>query len=344
LEIARNIDDPATLAEALGALWLADRRPEAAAERFRLATEMADIARRLGDRALEFRAARASFLSSSEVGDMAGADAALTTCTRLADALGEPVLRWQASYLHINRAWSAGLFNELEGLCEETRRLGELSGQPDHLGHSFGPLGLLRTLQGRPDEAAELEAAVLEQLPGAVAYSAALAWALAEAGRPDEARAIVAQIAQPGFDAMHDDYLRLISVCILARACVRLEEIAYAHELYDLLSPHESVLVVVQTVWFGPVSHDLGLLATAIGRYDEAEGHFARAEEVQERIGARGTLVHTRLEWARMLLRRGRGEDTGRARALLEAARSGAQAAMLPIVEHRIDALLTEIS
>jgi tetratricopeptide (TPR) repeat protein len=219
-----------------------------------------------------------------------------------------------------------------------------LSGQPDHLGHSYGPLGLLRILQGRADETAELWTAILEQVPGADVYRAALAWSLADAGRRDEASAILAEFARPGFAAMHDNYVRLMSLCCLARACVRLEEIAYARELYDLLSPHHSVLVVSQTIWFGPVSHDIGLLATALGRYDEADGHFARAEEVQERIGARGTLVHTRLEWAHMLLRRGRGEDTERARALLQAARAGAHEAALPIVEHQIDALLTELS
>jgi hypothetical protein len=77
LDIARTVGDPAAFAEALGALWLANWRPEAAAERSRLATEVTDIARRLGDRALEFRAATAAFLSASETGEMVEADAAL---------------------------------------------------------------------------------------------------------------------------------------------------------------------------------------------------------------------------------------------------------------------------
>lgn len=96
---------------------------------------------------------------------MSEADAALAICSRLADELGQPSLRWRANYLRGNRAWSAGRFDELEAIHEETRRLGELSGQPDHLGHSFGALGGLRILQGRADEAAELEAAVLEGAP-----------------------------------------------------------------------------------------------------------------------------------------------------------------------------------
>jgi len=340
LDIARELDDPATLAEALDALWLADRRPEAAVERLRLAAEMADLARRLGDRALEFRAARALFLSCSEVGDMAGADSALSACTRLAGELGQPVLRWQASYLRINRAWSAGRFTDIEGLCEETRRLGAATGQPDHLGHSLGPLGLLRVVQGRPEEAAETWRSVLRQLPGGTVYAAGLAWALAESGAVDEAQSLVSELARSGVSALCDDYLRLFSLCALARACVRLRAVAYAEELYRLLSPHPAALVVAHTAWLGPVSHDLGLLATVLGRDAEADHHFAEAEEIQDRIGASGTLVHTRLEWARGLLRRGGVAELNRARTLLRSAKAGAVEAGLPIVERQIDALL----
>ncbi len=214
-----------------------------------------------------------------------------------------------------------------------------MAGQPDHLGHALGPLGLLRMLQGRPDEAADLWSAVLEQLPGADAYRTALAWALAEAGRHDEARSIVSDFARRSFGAIHDNYLRLFSLCVLARACVCLGEIGWARELYELLSPHHGVLVVTQTIWLGPVSHDLGLLATALSRYDEADGHFASAAQTQERIGARGTLMQTRLEWARMLLRRGEADDVERAGRLLEAARAGAADASLPITQRQIDAL-----
>jgi class 3 adenylate cyclase/tetratricopeptide (TPR) repeat protein len=344
VDIARRVDDPATLADALGALWVANWRPEAAAQRAQLAMEMTNIARRLGDRGLEFQAAAAAFLSASESGDMTSADSALAICIGLAEELDQPVLRWRANYLKGNRAWSSGRLGEVEGICEETLRLGERCGQPDHLGHAFGPLGALRVLQGRPEEAAELWSTVLDQLPGTAAYRTSLAWALADAGRVDEARTIVAEYASPSFAAIHDDYLRLWSLCVLARACVRLDEAVWAEDLYDLLAPNHAALVVAQTAWLGPVSHDLGLLATALRRYDDADGHFARAVEVQERLGAHGTLVHTRLEWARMLLRRGRADDRHRARTLLEAGRDGARGSGLPIIERRIEALLATLA
>jgi hypothetical protein len=91
------------------------------------------------------------------------------------------------------------------------------------------------------------------------------------------------------------------------------------------------------------VTHDLGLLATVLGRYDEAEEHFATAAEVQDRMGARATVVHTRLEWAHMLLRRGRPEDAPRARTLLEEAKAAAREVSIPAVEARIEQLLAQI-
>jgi hypothetical protein len=80
-----------------------------------------------------------------------------------------------------------------------------------------------------------------------------------------------------------------------------------------------------------------------LGRYDEADRHFADAVDFQERASTPGTLVHTRLEWARMLIRRGRPDDTSRARNLLEAAKEGALELNMPIMEGRIGQLLTEL-
>jgi hypothetical protein len=122
--------------------------------------------------------------------------------------------------------------------------------------------------------------------------------------------------------------------------CYRLEDAEIAGELYDVLLPYRSTTVNGQTTWIGPASHYLGLLATVLGRYDEAEEHFSDAVQRQDRMGAKGTVVHTRLAWATMLRRRNAPGDGSRARGLLEAAKSAAQAVGIPHVEARIDAML----
>jgi hypothetical protein len=110
------------------------------------------------------------------------------------------------------------------------------------------------------------------------------------------------------------------------------------------LIPFRSHIVNGQTTWIGPATHDLGLLASMLGRYDEAQTHFGEAIEVQDRMGARGTVVHTRLAWARMLLRRARRMDTPKARTLLAEAKTGARDVNIPAVEAHINELLTQLS
>jgi class 3 adenylate cyclase len=114
-----------------------------------------------------------------------------------------------------------------------------------------------------------------------------------------------------------------------------------AAEPYALMVPYRQSCVVVQTAWLGPVAHELGLLAATLGADAEADAHFAAAEAMQVRIGARATLIHTRLEWGRSLLRRRPGA-VDRAIPLLEAALFGARELGLDALEPRIAAVRAE--
>jgi predicted ATPase/class 3 adenylate cyclase len=343
LGIAREVDDPKTLAQVLAAFWFAAWGSTAQGEQASLAAELKQVAGRLGDRTLQFHAAFTVFHTASGEGDLERADEALSSCTRVVEELGQPALRWRVAALQAQRAMAAGGFDEAERCTTELLRWGEVTGQPDRLAYAHGPLSVVRILQGRHEEVEELMAPVIEQFPGAVNYPAVLAWALAEEGRNDEAKAIFDRLRPGGFAGVSRDYMRLMSLGLLSRACSRLEDPVVAAELYDLLLPSRTAIIASQTTWLGPVTHDLGLLATVLGRYDEADEHFAEAVELQDRIGARGTLVHSRIEWARMLLRRARPDDTVRIRTLLHEAKAGAREVGLPIIESRIDQLLAEI-
>src|SRR5437870_2427885 len=342
LGIARQLGDPQTLARALAALWFAAWGSTVEGERASIAAELNGVAGQLGDRMLAFHAGVALFLTASGAGDMELADHGLSGCVRIAEELGQPVLRWRASYLQAHRATATGRFDEVERWANEALRLGEVTGQPDSISLSHGSLGMLRILQGRYEEADGLIRPVIEQFPAA-AYSAMLAWSLAEQGRTDEARAILDRFRAGAFADVPRDYLRLVVLVFLARACSVLDDSVLAAELYELLLPSRAAMATGQTAWAGPVTHDLGLLATVMERYDEAEEHFAAAVEVQDRIGAQGMVVHTRLAWGRMLLRRAGTNDASRARTLLEEAKAGAREVKIPAIEARIDELLAQV-
>ena len=56
--------------------------------------------------------------------------------------------------------------------------------------------------------------------------------------------------------------------------------------LYELLAPVSGQLAVAGVVSYGSISSALGALATTLERYEEAEGHFETAAEIEERLGA----------------------------------------------------------
>jgi hypothetical protein len=340
LEVARRVGDTATLAQVLTAGCLAAWGSTDQTRQGVWAVELSDLLGQLGDRTLQFHASAAVFYSSTAHGDMERADAALAVCQRVAEDLGQPALRWRVTHLQTQWAMAGGRFHDVEGWADESLRLGEASGQPDALLYAHGPLAITRILEGRTQDGLALVTPVVEQAPRAV-YKGVHAWALADAGQIDEARAIIEQLrGAQAFADVPRDHHRPFTLCLCARTCSFLDDVAIAEELHDALLPFRSAMVNGQTIWWGPAAHDLGLLTAMLDRYGEAEAYFSDAVERQDRIGSRGTVVHARIDWAGMLRRRNGPGDLERARILLQEAKAGAQAVGIPAVEGRIDRML----
>jgi hypothetical protein len=315
--------------------------PIDSSERAHLLADLTHIAGHIGDPVLEFYVALARFLTGLQLGDMIAADQGLATCTHIAEDLGQPVLRWRAAYLRTQRAFVDGDVDEAERLAEEALRLGEAAGQSDAAG--FADVYMVRMLQGRIDEAIELARPVARRFAPTRAIVALFAWACVEGGLEHEARPIVAELRGEGFDALPRDYLWTTTLAMLSRACARLGDVSSAAELHLLLGPHHSTIVAAQSVWFGPLAYELGLLAATLGRIDEADGHFAEAVTTHDRLGVRGMLASTLLDWARTLLQRGTPGDVERAHRLLTRAQATAHDLGFHHVEQQALAVLEEI-
>jgi class 3 adenylate cyclase/tetratricopeptide (TPR) repeat protein len=341
LAIARRVGETSTLAEAVEAVWLAGRDPAAVGERAALAEELTGIAAQLDDPVRQFHAAFVAYMTASERGDLPGVDDALRRCDDLAREDGQPLLRWRAAYLHTHRAFMDGRLDEAERSAREALRFGEIAGQPDAT--AFSDIYLVRMLQGRVEEAFEL----VRHLDGSwtilPVFKALFAWACAEAGRSKEAEAILTQARQANFGGLRYDYLWLITLAFLSRACARLGDASTAEELYERLRPHHSAFATGQAVWLGPVAYDLGLLATLLGRHDDADAHFAEAVDIHRRVGVKGMLAHTHLAWARMLAGRRQPGDAERAREQLRHVQQTARQLGLNNIEDEAAALLREL-
>lgn len=89
----------------------------------------------------------------------------------------------------------------------------------------------------------------------------------------------------------------------------------------------------------GCASRPLGMLARALGRFDEAERHFEVALAADTRMGARPWVAETQLAYAALLLERGGSEDRRRAEALLDQACATAAELGMAAVTRRAEML-----
>jgi hypothetical protein len=338
--IARRAGDPATLASVLADCWYSTWHPTNLTERARAVDELVDLGRRLGDHRLQFDAGLGLFLTGLQLGDIRRADAGLESSARVANELGQPVLHWRVAHTAANRAMAVGDFDLAERLAAEGLAMGEACGQAVAAVYHRAGLVIIAALKG------DFERAVLTAEPfedRLLPFRVGTAWANAELGRCDEARRVISGLAEDGFAAVPKDHAWLTTLVFVARASHRLGfSDGLADELYTLLSPHRSETAVVPSAWLGPIAYDLGLCATALGRDDEADMHFAAAVDMQTAGGVEALLAQTYLAWAEMLLvRRGRTDDE-RARELLGKAVAIAHRLGQEHIERRIAARLQE--
>jgi uncharacterized protein HemY len=72
----------------------------------------------------------------------------------------------------------------------------------------------------------------------------------------------------------------------------------------------------------GSVGGYLGMLASTMQRWPDAEKHFEGALAANERMGLRTYVARTQYDYARMLLERAESGDADRAEALLASAQA----------------------
>ncbi len=92
-------------------------------------------------------------------------------------------------------------------------------------------------------------------------------------------------------------------------------DIPRATQLYELLRPYADRFTVVDRAQetYGSISRSLGLLATLLGRCDEAEVHFEAALDHHQRLASPPFVALTQAGYAQMLGARGGSGDEERA-------------------------------
>jgi tetratricopeptide (TPR) repeat protein len=314
LAVARRLGDGPTLGRVLLSRIAAIWEPGALAERRADAGELLALAANLGDPFLKVWAELYGFETAMEVGEVVEADRLLAEAQRTALEV-ERALRWFAEFPRAGRALFAGRLAEADALAREALEIGRATQPLNEFRIIYGVQRFeIRVEQDRADEL----------LPGLIEAAGTgnpesrgmLAQAYCELGRLQDAREVFDRLMAALPDVLPDPNW-IIAITRAASICAELGDRAAAVRLATLLAPFADRIAGNGVIWMGSVAHYLGVLATTLERFDEAESYLVAGDAVHERLQAPGWRARTRLARARLLLRRGQREDAKEARQLL---------------------------
>ena len=340
LALAHRLSDRRTLGYVLALRWSSTWAPTTVQDRFDSMTELADLAEEVGDPTLTFWARNWGLVAAIEKGDAVAEDEVRLALDLAAD-LGQPTLQWMATFQWACWLLLAGRIDDAESQANEAYQIAQAAGEPDRFRFYGTQLFFVRFEQGRLEEVVGLVERGAHRSGASPVTRAALALALCELSRHDEARALVTELADGVFADAHSHYLSLFGLTMVAAAVAALKERTLAKPIYEQLLPHGAVIPHSGLAAIGCLHHHLGSLASVVGLFRDAEIHFAGAAATHERVGAPAWLARTRLEWARMLLTRRETGDADRAGELLGQALTAARELGLGNVERRAVELLT---
>jgi class 3 adenylate cyclase/tetratricopeptide (TPR) repeat protein len=317
VEIARRLGDRTGLAQVLILRLFAIHNPYTLAQRLALTAEVAALASELGSSELAWHAALHRTCALLESGDVGGAERVLAEVERFAGELRQPFYTWFARIERTMFAVMRGA-SDAEAQVFATFELGTAGGQPDALAGFGAQLSMVRHNQGRHAELADVVRANMELMAHVPSWRAALARLYCEMDEFAEAREHVDILRANDFD--HPlNWTWGSYMANLSEAVCDLHDRSAAAVLYERLRPLADQVLAAVVGCAGSFALWCGMLAACLGRWDDAERHFADALAMNERLGARPYAVRTRRAWAAMLLDRGAPGDAARVQELIAA-------------------------
>jgi class 3 adenylate cyclase len=342
IEMARRLDDPAALAWGLYARHFVLFEPEYLEERHRIVTELLEAARTAGERDLAVEARGLLLIDLLEAGDVRGAREEIETFARGAAELRRPAYQRMVSIRRAMLALLEGRLDEVEPILAEHGALHADWGavDPNLIQGAAVAIYELRRHQGRLEELDDAMATLAAEYPAVPAWRCGLSLLYVSLGRHEDGLREMERVAVDDFAPVRGDPNRLVAFSMLAQVSARLEGHPYGEELYELLVPYKDRNVVVGAGWAceGSASAPLAEIASALGRYEDAERHFEEALRMNIALEAPPFVAETRMRYAAMLLDRDGPGDRERALELVADALDAAeQLGMKVLVERCFD-------
>jgi len=333
IAMARQQNDPATLAMALAGLCETPWQPHETEEALRDADEMAAAGARANDLEIAIRAHFRQAILLLELGDIQGVSAAVEKMAGFNTSLRQPFFDDYVNAIKARLALMRGALGEAE------ERIRKLHNARIPLGMNDPAAQMIFTLRRERSQLGTLGPAVamfVRQTAMAAVWRPALALLYVELGDLDSARAIFDDLASDDFRSIPKDARWTTCIAYLAEVCVALDDRTRASRLFELLLPWSGRNIGVGMECLGSSDRFLGLLASVEERWTEAERHFEKALLMNDRIGAILPREHARRDYADMLVGRDAPGDRAKASAYLDVAESHAVALGLTALNGRI--------
>jgi DNA-binding SARP family transcriptional activator len=322
VELARRTGNSPALAYALAGRAHAIVAPDTVAECLALGTELCKVAAQNGDMERVAAGHVLRTMVQFMLSDVQGAEADLAVASRIADELRQPAQLWEVCGVRAMFAVASGRFTEAEALIPQALALGERAIPDGAIPHHRLQLYALRDFRGAGLDEIEPELRdLVTTYPARPVFRCALAHFHARVGRIAEAQQALADLGRDDFSALPFDQEWLFGMSLLAETAALAGDVGSAAVLYRLLGPWEALNAVDQAEGCrGSVARYLGLTASLLERFDDAERHFEAALAMNDRMGLRPWVARSEEDFAGVLLRRGQPGDAERADQLTSAA------------------------
>ena len=305
IALARGTGDKRALAAVLRPAFQGLWSAETLELRSALVEELAALATELNDPAIELAAAPIVSNVCVERGDFAHAEVALERWRASAEELGQPTVRWDATYTIAGWRLLHGDLADGERLAEQAFQIGQDAAPADAAQIYGGQLLFIRRHQGRVSELIEMQEQAVGANPGIVAWRAGLAGSLCWLDRHDEASSILDDAARDGFAHVVPNVAMLGTLTLYADAAAQTRNVKAAQALYERMEPFAGQVVWMALMGYGHVRLWLGLLSAVLGQHDRANQHLSFAREFHEAHEMPLWTARGHIGWAEALAERG---------------------------------------
>jgi len=240
VELAEQAGDSEALGAALVARQFTMRGPDFLEERLAAGAEVLEIATRLGDQDLRFRAHQWLVPDRYQTGAIGQVAADVEEMAAIAEAHRNPLQHWWVLIYRGLLAGFAGQAAKAEELAHDAAILGRRLGQPAADAYRVGQLGRIYWAAGRLAELRDDIEQALARFPGLVTLRCMRALANGTAGRTAEAARDIEGLVADDFAALPRDSLYLASLAILGEATVTCQAADLARPILGKLLPYAS--------------------------------------------------------------------------------------------------------